>query len=158
LENAVNGVPQMTTLRSKSVQGLSSVVMLFEPGTDLFKVRQMVAERVAEAKHQLPQQVGAPRLMPPLSSTSRVLHIGLTPKPREKLKPGEKELTQTDVSVLMKWVIGPRLLAVPGVANVSTYGLQNKQYQVLVEPKKLQERGLTVEQVKQALKNGVVYG
>src|SRR3954452_18809445 len=85
IENAVNGVPQMTTLRSKSVQGLSSVVMLFEPGTDLFKVRQMVAERVAEAKHQLPQQVferGGPRMMPPLSSTSRVLHIGLTPKPR----------------------------------------------------------------------------
>jgi Cu/Ag efflux pump CusA len=85
LENAVNGVPQMTVLRSKSVQGLSSVVMLFEPGTDLFKVRQMVAERVAEAKHQLPQQVGQPRLMPPLSSTSRVLHIGLTPKPKDQL-------------------------------------------------------------------------
>src|SRR3989440_5855868 len=104
VENAVNGVPQMTVLRSKSVQGLSSVVMLFEPGTDLFKVRQMVAERVAEVKHQLPQQVGAPRLMPPLSSTSRVLHIGLTPKPKEKLKEGEPELDQTEVSVLMKWV------------------------------------------------------
>src|SRR5438552_17726712 len=115
IENAVNGVPQMTVLRSKSVQGLSSVVMLFEPGTDLFKVRQMVAERVAEAKHQLPQQVGQPRLMPPLSSTSRVLHIGLTPKSKDQLKPGESELDQTDISVLMKWVIGPRLLAVPGV-------------------------------------------
>jgi CzcA family heavy metal efflux pump len=159
IENAVNGVPQMTVLRSKSVQGLSSVVMLFEPGTDLFKVRQMVAERVAEAKHQLPQTVGQPRLMPPLSSTSRVLHIGLTPRQltKEELARGEKQLDQTDVSVLMKWVIGPRLLAVPGVANVSTYGLHDKQYQVLVKPQVLRDHGLTVEQVKQALKNGVVY-
>lgn len=164
LENAVNGVPQMTTLRSKSVQGLSSVVMLFEPGTDLFKVRQMVSERVAEVKHQLPQQVfergGGPRMMPPLSSTSRVLHIGLTPKQRTKgeLAKGEKQLTQTDVSVLMKWVIGPRLLAVPGVANISTYGLHDKQFQVLVKPQVLRDYGLTLEQVKLALKNGIVYG
>src|SRR6185295_10497720 len=81
IESAVNGVPHMTTLRSKSVQGLSSVVMQFERGTDLFKVRQMVTELVSEAKHRLPQQAGQPHLMPPLSSTSRVLHIGLTPKP-----------------------------------------------------------------------------
>ncbi len=158
LENAVNGVPQMTVLRSKSVQGLSSVVMLFDRDTDLFKVRQMVAERVAEVKHQLPQQVGTPRLMPPLSSTSRVLHIGLTAKPKEQLKPGEPELDQTDVSVLMKWVIGPRLLAVPGVANVSTYGLHDKQFQVLIKPQVLRDYGLTLEQVKAALKNGVIYG
>src|SRR5262249_61581631 len=92
LENAVNGIPHMTTLRSKSVQGLSSVVLLFEPGTDLFQVRQMVSERVAVAAAALPQQVKAPgpRLMPPLSSTSRVLHIGLTPKRPDRLRPGEK--------------------------------------------------------------------
>src|SRR5262245_39337259 len=69
IENAVNGVPRMTTMRSKSVQGLSSVQMYFERGADLTKVRQMVAERVGEAKHLLPLQVGTPHLMPPLSST-----------------------------------------------------------------------------------------
>src|SRR5436309_1591339 len=77
IESAVNGIPHMTTLRSKSVQGVSSVVMLFERGTDLFKVRQMISERVAVAATKLPVQVSAPRVMPPLSSTSRVLHIGL---------------------------------------------------------------------------------
>src|SRR5215813_7832753 len=80
IESAVNGIPHMTTLRSKSVQGVSSVVMLFERDTDLFKVRQMVSERVAVAATKLPTQVLAPRVMPPLSSTSRVLHIGLTAK------------------------------------------------------------------------------
>src|SRR5262245_55513437 len=134
LENAVNGIPHMTTLRSKSVQGLSSVVMLFAPATDLFQARQMVTERIAVAAATLPQQVKAPgpRVMPPLSSTSRVLHIGLTPRPKDKLPPGVKPLDQIDVSVLNRWVITPRLLAVPGVANVSTYGHQDKRYHVLV--------------------------
>ena len=67
IESAVNGIPHMTTLRSKSVQGVSSVVMLFERGTDLFKVRQMISERVAVAATKLPVQVSAPRVMPPLS-------------------------------------------------------------------------------------------
>jgi Cu/Ag efflux pump CusA len=71
LESALNGLPQMTTLRSKSVQGLSSVQMLFEPGTDLFRARQMVTERVAVTAARLPQQARAPQIMPPLSSTSR---------------------------------------------------------------------------------------
>jgi CzcA family heavy metal efflux pump len=158
LENAVNGIPRLAVLRSKSVQGLSSVDMLFEPGTDLFQARQMVAERVAVAARNLPQQVKAPQLMPPLSSTSRVLHIGLTPKPKEHLKPGEKQLDQQDVSVLMKWVIGPRLLAVPGVANVSTYGLHDKRFHVYVKPQELRDHGLTLEQVKQAVRKSVVYG
>src|ERR1043165_8591607 len=134
IESAVNGVPRMTTLRSKSVQGVSSVVMLFERGTDLFQVRQMIAERVAVAATRLPAQVQAPRVMPPLSSTSRVLHVGLTPKRKEDLKPGEPLLDQTDVSVLLRWVIEPRLLRVPGVANVSTYGQHDKIFLVLVKP------------------------
>src|SRR5262249_16553254 len=155
VESAVNGIPHMAVLRSKSVQGLSSVVMLFERGTDLFKVRQMVAERVAVAAGVaggaggLRKQAGTPRLMPPLSSTSRVLHIGLTPKRKQDLKPGEPELTQTDVSVLLKWAIEPRLLRVPGVANVSTYGQHDKQYQAQVKPADLRAQGVTLDQVKQ---------
>src|SRR5262245_52265755 len=71
LESALNGMPGMTTLRSKSVQGLAQVQMLFERGTDLFHARQMVSERVAVAAAQLPQRALAPRVLPPLSSTSR---------------------------------------------------------------------------------------
>ncbi len=157
LESAVNGLPRMTTLRSKSVQGLSSVQILFERGSDIFQTRQIVAERVAVAASRLPQQVKAPQVLPPLSSTSRVLKLGLTPKSKDKLQPGEPLLTQTDISVIMKWVVEPRLLAVPGVANVSTYGMHPRQYQVLVKPANLRDHGVTLEQVKLAAKQSAVY-
>ncbi len=156
LESAVNGIPRMTTLRSKSVQGLSSVFMFFERDADLFQVRQMVSERVAVAAAKLPGQVQQPRVMPPLSSTSRVLHIGLTPKKLEQLQPGEPKLDITEISVLMRWVIEPRLLRVPGVANVSTFGQHDKQYQILVRPDDLRAYGVTLEQIKQAVKGSVV--
>src|SRR2546421_1018158 len=97
LESAVNGLPRMTTLRSKSVQGLSAIQVLFEPGSDIFQARQMVAERVAVAAVHLPQQAKAPHVLPPLSSTSRVLKIALT---AAKPKPGDRELPQTDISEL----------------------------------------------------------
>ena len=158
LESAVNGIPRLTTLRSKSVQGLSSIVLLFEQGADLFQVRQMVNERLASAAPNLPLQVKTPKLLPPLSSTSRVLHIGLTPKAQADLQPGEPVLDQTEISVLMRWVIEPRLLRVPGVANVSTYGQHDKQYQVLVRPADLRAFGLTLQQVQQGVRDGVVYG
>src|SRR5262249_14715220 len=113
--SAVNGIPHVRALRSKSVQGVSQVVLEFERGTDMVKVRPMVAERVALVATSLPAQAKAPNVLPPLSSTSRVLHIGLTPKKRtdEELAKGERQLTQTDVSELMRWVIEPRLKSVP---------------------------------------------
>src|SRR5262245_38696032 len=159
LESAFNGIPQMTTMRSKSVQGLSQVQMLFERGTDIFQARQMVTERLGVATARLPRhQVEAPHILPPLSSTSRVLKIGLKPKSKEQLAPGEPELTQTDVSVLMRWTIEPRLYAVPGVANVSTYGQHDRQYQVLVKPAELRDHGITLAQVMQAAAEAAPYG
>ncbi len=154
MESALNGVPRMTTLRSKSVQGLSAVQLLFERDTDIFQARQAVSERVAVVAARLPAQVRAPTVMPPLSSTSRVLKLGLTPKHR----PGVPDLSQTDISVAMKWEIEPRLLAVPGVANVSTYGYHDKQYHVLVKPDKLRDFGLTLDQLKLSAKQAAVYG
>jgi CzcA family heavy metal efflux pump len=155
LESALNGMPRMTDIRSKSVQGLSSVTLLFERGSDVFHARQMVSERVALVAARLPQQAKTPHVMPILSSTSRVLKIGLTPKRGEDGKP---LCDQTDVSVAMKWIIEPKLFAVPGVANVSTYGLLDKQYQVLVRPDKLRANGVTLDQVKAAARQAVAYG
>ncbi len=157
LESALNGMPRMTMLISKSVQGLAQVVVKFQPGTDIFQARQMVTERVAVVATRLPQQCKPPLVLPPLSSTSRALHIGLAAKTKDKLKPGEPLLTQTDVSTLMKWVIEPRLLAVPGVANVSTYGMHPMQYQILVRPDDLRAHGVTLDQVRLAAKQAAVY-
>ena len=158
IESACNGIPHMTTLRSKSVQGVSQVVLIFERGTDMVKVRQMVSERVALVATSLPAQVKTPTVLPPLSSTSRVLHIGLTPKKKQDQGEGEPELNQTDVSVLMRFVIEPRLKAVPGVANISTYGQHDKVFQVLVKPEEMRAYEVTLEQVKKALKDSVVHG
>src|ERR1051325_11721052 len=88
IESALNGIPHMTTLRSKSVQGVSQVVLLFERGADMVKVRQMVTERLSLVANSLPAQAKAPTVLPPLSSTSRVLHLGFTPKKSEAAKHG----------------------------------------------------------------------
>jgi CzcA family heavy metal efflux pump len=155
LESALNGVPGMTTMRSKSVQGLASVQMIFEHGTDVLRARQLVSERVALVASRLPVQVRTPVVMPPLSSTSRTLKIGLTPK---RGPDGQPLCTVTDVSVAFKWIIEPRLRAVPGVANVSTYGVHDRQYQVQVKPEDLRAHGVTLDQVKKAAGQAVVYG
>ena len=160
IESAVNGVPHVRALRSKSVQGVSQVVLEFERGTDMVKVRPMVAERVALAATSLPAQVKAPIVLPPLSSTSRVLHIGLTPKKRTQaeLDNGEKQLDQTDVSELMRWTIEPRLKSVPGVANISTYGQHDRVFLVEVKPEEMRVHEVALEHVKKALKDSVVHG
>ena len=91
--------PCVTTLRSKSVQGLSSIVLFFEHGTNLFEAHQMATQRLASAAPDLPILAKTPKGAAAAVRTSRVLHIGLTAKPKEKLGPGEPQgITQTEVS------------------------------------------------------------
>lgn len=137
LEQALNGTPQLKTLRSKSVLGLSSVVLLFEEGTDLFQARQFVQERLSLAASRLPLVAKSPVMMPPLSSLSRVLKVGVS----------SKTLSQIDISSLTMWTIRPRLMSVPGVANVAVWGQRDKQLQILINPEHLRARGITLQQV-----------
>ena len=124
LENALNGTPWMKVIRSKSVLGLSSIVLIFQEGTDLIRARQLVQERLALAASRLPTVARPPVMLSPLSSTSRVLKIGVT----------SKKLSQMDLTVLAKWTVRPRLMAIPGVANVAIWGQRDRQFQVLVDP------------------------
>lgn len=137
LEQALNGTPRLKTLRSKSVLGLSSVVMLFEEGTDLHQARQFVQERLSLAATRLPIVSRPPVLMPPLSSLSRVLKIGVS----------SKTLSQMDISSLTMWTIRPRLMSVPGVANVAVWGQRDKQLQIVIDPNRLRMSGVTLQQV-----------
>lgn len=137
LEQALNGTPQLKTLRSKSVLGLSSVVLLFEEGTDLYQARQFVQERLSLAASRLPLVAKPPVMMPPLSSLSRVLKVGVS----------SKTLSQIDISALTMWTIRPRLMSVPGVANVAVWGQRDKQLQILINPEHLRARGITLQQV-----------
>ncbi|MDI1310462.1 MAG: efflux RND transporter permease subunit [Methylotenera sp.] len=141
LEQMLNGTPQLKTLRSKSVVGLSSVVMLFEEGTDIHEARQFVQERLSLAASRLPVVAKPPVLMPPLSSLSRVLKIGVS----------SKQLSQMDVSNLTMWTIRPRLMSVAGVANVAVWGQRDKQLQIIIDPNRLRAFGLSMPQIMKAV-------
>ncbi|MFT3764089.1 MAG: efflux RND transporter permease subunit [Minicystis sp.] len=146
IERALEGVPFAQTLRSKSVSGLSSVVILFGSGADVLQVRQLVQERLSRVGSQLPAVALPPVLMPPLSSTSRIMKIGLTSETKD-------QMALTD---LAKWVVRPRLLAVPGVANVAIWGERPRQLQVVVDPARLRAAGVRLDEVLQATRDAVV--
>lgn len=135
-QDLLSGVAFLEDIESASLPGLSSVVMTFEPGTDLLDARQVVGERLVQAA-ALPQVAGHPQMLQPLSSTGRVALVSLS----------SDELTPIETSVLARWVVAPRLLGVEGVANVSIWGFRDRQLQVLVDPEELDARGVTLSQV-----------
>ncbi|HKS05938.1 MAG TPA: efflux RND transporter permease subunit [Gemmatimonadaceae bacterium] len=145
IEQALNGTPYVTTVRSKSVLGLSSVVVVFERGTDLLKARQFVGERLARVGPTLPSIAHAPVLLSPLSTTSRVMKIGIT----------SKTLSQTELTTLVKWTVRPRLMAVKGVANVAIWGQRDRQLQVLVDPERLKTSRVTLGDITRATSEAV---
>lgn len=140
LENALNGTLWLKTLRSKSVLGLSSVQLIFEPGTDLLRARQLVQERVTVEASRLLAVARPPVILPPLSSTSRAMKIGVW----------SDTLSQMDLTILARWVIRPRLMSIPGVANVAIWGQRDKQYQVRVDPERLLAHGVLLDAVVKA--------
>lgn len=137
LENALNGLPWLKTVRSKSVLGLSSVVLIFQEGTDLMKARQSVQDRLAQVRSQLPAVVQPPTLLSPHSSLSRVMKIGIT----------SGTLSQSELSEQVRWTLRPRLLAVPGVAHVAIWGQRDQHYQVLVDPERLRLTSVSLDAV-----------
>jgi Cu/Ag efflux pump CusA len=130
----LHGVAFLEEIRSQSIAGLSSIVMIFEPGTDIFKARQVVAERLTQA-HALPNVAKAPVMLQPLSSLSRFMIVGLS----------SSEKSLIEMSVLARWTVQPRLMGVPGVANVSIFGQRERQLQVLVDPTRLSQSGVTLD-------------
>src|SRR5919199_2903163 len=132
----LNGIPWLDQIQSESAPGLSSIDLWFKPGTDPLKARQVVQERMTQA-HALPQVGTPPVIIPPVSSTSRVMMIGLS----------SKELSLVDLSVLARWKIKPRLTGVAGVANVTIWGQRDRQLQVQVDPARLRANGVTLNQL-----------
>jgi Cu/Ag efflux pump CusA len=132
----LNGVPWLQVIQSESMAGLSTIQMVFAPGTDLMKARQMVHERLTQA-HALPNVSGPPVMLQPVSSASRVLNIGLS----------SKSVSLIEMSVQARWNIAPRLAGVPGVANVSIWGQRERQVQVHVDAQNLRNKGIKLHQV-----------
>lgn len=138
LETALNGTPRVQTVRSISTINLSVITLIFEEGSDVFVARQLVAERLQIARGRLPANIDQPTLMPITTAVGDILKIGLLPG---------NSLGLMDLRTLAEWTVKRRIMAVPGVANVVLYGGEEKQYQVLVDPKALKDYGLTLKQV-----------
>ncbi len=136
-QDLLAGVAWLDVIRSESVPGLSSVLVYFEPGTDLYRARQMVAERLAQAAVGLPHVSKPPTMIQPLSSASRFMIVGLS----------SDELSLIEMSVLARWTIAPRLMGVPGVAHVAIWGNRDRQLQVQVDPEHLRDAGVSLQQV-----------
>ena len=148
IENGLNGVAWLKKIRSKSVLGLSSVVLYFAEDTDLLKARQFVQERLAQVAVNLPSVAKPPVILSPLSSMSRVMKIGVS----------SKKLSQMEMTTIAKWTIRPRLMAIPGVANVAIWGQRDRQIQVLVDPQQLRAHEVTIDDVMRAARDATEIG
>ena len=143
-QDLLNGMPWLETIRSESVSGLSSVVLVFNRGTDLMRARQMVAERMTQAV-ALPHVSKPPIMLQPMSAASRVMIVGLS----------SHSLSPIQMGVLARWTITPRLMGVPGVANVAIWGQRDRQLQVQVDPKRLQDHGASLLRVLETTGNAL---
>src|SRR6266478_8988278 len=136
IENAINGVAWIETLRSRSIQGLSAITVVFLSGTDVYRDRQAVAERLSTVASELPMGVQPPLMTPLTSSTTWVMEVGVT---------SDKQSLMT-VRTIADWTVKPRLLAVRGVAGVEVNGGEVRQIQFQFDPQRLQY-GVSVEGV-----------
>jgi Cu/Ag efflux pump CusA len=142
IETVMNGVPGVERVRSQSGIGLSIVYVEFGWGTDIYRNRQLVAEKLTEAREQLPENV-SPFLAPISSIMGEIMLISVSSK--------DGRTNPLDVRTLADWTIRPRLLTIAGISQVIPIGGGVKQYQALVSPQKLAQFGITIEDVTTAL-------
>lgn len=142
IENAVNGIAGISSLRSKSIQGISVVTATFKEGSNIYIDRQFVTERLSTLAGQLPAGVKQPEMTPLVPSTGLTLVIGLT----------SLEKTPMQLRTFADWVLRRRLLSVNGVANVTVFGGDVKQFQIQVHPDELIKYDLSIGDVLTAAK------
>jgi CzcA family heavy metal efflux pump len=148
LEQAMYGTPGLAYLRSKSVTGLSSVRMIFKPGTDLLLARQLVGERLAIAVRSLPASTGLTHMLAPLSSTSRVMKIGMSSSTMDML----------ELSTIAWWDLRFKVLQVPGVANIVFWGERTKMLQVQLDPERMRAYDVSLDETEQVTSGALEMG
>ncbi len=146
LEQTLAGLPGLDTMRSKSVPSLSAIKLYFEREADLLEARQLVQERIALIT--LPTWASPPVLLPPLSATSRMMKIGISSKVHSVM----------DLSMITYWTIRQRLLRVPGVANVAIWGERLKMLQVQVDPERMRQHAVSLDEVMEATADSLDVG
>ncbi len=140
VETAVNGASNVRRVRSSSTTGFSVVWVEFDWGTDIYRDRQIVSEKLAEVGESLPPSCGKPTLGPQSSILGEVLIIGLT----------SDTTSMQDLRTLADWTIRPRLLSLGGVAQVTVLGGDIKEYQILLSPEKMRHYGVSLKEVMSA--------
>src|SRR6185369_9495395 len=135
VETAINGVGNLESMRSESIQGLSVITVLFKESTDVHIDRQLLGERLAALAGELPAGVKASQMSPLTSSTMDLLKFGLV---SDKLSP-------MALRTFADWTLRPRVLAVPGVARVTVFGGEVRQLQIQVKPDRLIAYGLSIQ-------------
>ena len=148
LEASLNGIQGLDDMRSTSVPQLSSIELLFKPGTDLLRARQLVQERLAAVSPSLPTWAAPPVILAPVSATGRAMQIGMTSSTRSLI----------DMSMTAYWSIRARLLRVPGVANVAIWNERLHLMAVQAEPSRMLARGVSLNQVMQTTSDAVDSG
>ena len=141
IERAMAGIPKTTEVRSVSKYGLSVVTVAFEDGTDIYFARQLVNERMREAAEAVPEQYGRPEMGPITSGLGEIFQFVVR----------NPNLSVMQLEELLDWQIGPVLRTVPGIVEVNSFGGEDRQYQVVLDPQRLQAAGISVAEVVAAL-------
>jgi CzcA family heavy metal efflux pump len=146
LETALNGSPNVRRIRSASSAGISIVWVEFEWGTDIYRARQIVSERIPRVQETLPSGVGTPTMAPVSSIMGEVMLLGVR----------SDSLSPMKLRTLADWVIRPRIKSIGGIANVIVIGGEYKQYQILVNPQKLKHYQISLSKLLQQVKESNV--
>jgi CzcA family heavy metal efflux pump len=148
MEQGLNGMAGLETLRSKSIPQQSSIELIFAKGTDVIEARRLVAERLQTLTPTLPSWATPPVVLQPLSATSRVMKIGVR----------SDSLDLIDQATLVRYKIRPKLMSLPGVANVAVWGMRKNQWQIQIDPERMRAAGVTLDEVMSAASAGTDAG
>lgn len=141
LEVSLSGIPDVLEMRSISQFGLSQITLVFKDGTDIYLARQMVGERLTEAKETLPPGIAPPSLAPIATGLGEIYYVFVE----------SDKYSLMERRSMLDWQVRPRLRTVPGIIEVNSFGGEIKQYQVLADPFRMRSRGVTLTQLQEAL-------
>lgn len=144
VETAMSGLPGISEIRSVSRFGLSAVTVVFEDSVDTYFARQLVLERLADAREQIPEDIGSPEMGPISTGLGEIYQYQLKAAP-------DSGYDETSLRTIQDWSVRRQLLGVPGVVEVNSFGGKEKQYQVRLDPAKLQSYGLSLREVLEAV-------
>jgi cobalt-zinc-cadmium resistance protein CzcA len=145
VETSLSGMPRVAEIRSLSLAGLSNVTVVFEDGTDIYWARNLVNERLQEARNNIPDGISDPQMGPIATGLGEIYHFEV------RAKPGY-EYSVMDLRTILEWQIAFQLRSVPGVIEVNTHGGELKTYEVQVDPNKLLNFDISLTQVFDALR------